>query len=336
MLKHLSRLVATLAFAVIAITAASSSVGAQSNGLGVSPKESYTMKAGQSANNTLFLSNLNKTQQLTVRIRVVDFVAEDQSGTAKLLEASDQPQTPYSLKPYLSVPDVVTVPAGGNKQVPFTIKLPANVGAGTYYSAIEYKTTTGTNPQNVSLSASTATLLFINVPGQVTELMTMQNFGFTDTNELNSKITPVFHKQPEFFDYTLKNSGNVAEQPVGSIIIKNIFGKTVANIKNANPKSQIALIGQTRRFTGCVPISDAAEKVPLDTNCTSLHLAPGFYTATLASFYGQNGQQTQQIGATAHFWYLPWSTIILLIIILIAIAAGIYYLTHRPRRHHRH
>lgn len=335
MLKRLSKLVITVTFALVAVLTAAVAVQAQSNGLGVSPKESFTMHAGQSATNSLFLSNLNKTQPLTVRIRVVDFVAADESGTAKLLQASDQPQTPYSLKPYISIPDVVTVPAGQNKQVPFTLKLPANVGAGTYYSAVEYTTTAGSNPQNVSLSASTATLLFINVPGQVSELMTLQEFGFTKSNTLGSKISSVFHKQPEFFAYRVKNSGNVAESPVGSIIIKNIFGKTVAHIDSANPKSQVALIGQTRRFTGCNPISGAAEKLPLDTNCTPLKLRPGFYTATLAVFYGQNGQQTRQIGATAHFWYLPWGSVVLLIIILLAIVAAVYYFTRRPRRHHR-
>lgn len=334
MLKRFSRLLVAVAFAAIALLTVSFSAHAQSNGLGVSPKESFTMHAGQSATNSLFLSNLNKTQQLTVRISIVDFVAADESGTAKLLQASDQPQTPYSLKPYISMPDVVTVPAGQNKQVPFTIKLPANVGAGTYYSAVEYTTTTGNNPQNVSLSASTATLLFINVPGQVSELMTLQDFGFTQDNTLGSKIKSVFHKQPEYFAFKIKNSGNVAESPVGSIIIRNIFGKTVAHLDSANPKSQVALIGQTRRFTGCNPISGAAEKLPLDSNCTPLKLRPGFYTATLAVFYGQNGQQTRQIGATAHFWYLPWSTVILLIIVLIALVVLAYRFLYHPRRRH--
>jgi len=336
MLKHLSKLAAVASFAFVVVLTASLSVGAQSNGLGVSPRESFTMHAGQTATNTLFLSNLNKTQPLTVRIKIVDFTAADESGTAKLLEASDQPQTPYSLKPYLSMPDVVTVPAGQNKQVPFTIKLPASVGAGTYYSAVEYTTTTGANPQNVSLSASTATLLFINVPGQVSELMNVEEFGFTKDDKLGSKILAAFHSQPEYFAYKIKNSGNVAEAPVGSIIIKNIFGKTVAHIDNANPKNQVALIGSTRRFTGCAPISGAAEKLPLDSNCTPLHLRPGFYTATLAIFYGQNGQQTRQIGATAHFWYLPWGTVLLLLVVLMAIVAAIYWFVRRPkRRHHR-
>jgi len=311
------------------------SVSAQSNGLGITPKQSYTMQAGQTASNTLTLTNLNQVVPLTVHINVVDFEAKDQSGSAKLLQATDQPQTPWSLKPYLTIPDTVTVPAGGTKQVPFTIKLPANIGAGTYYSAIEYTAARNDNQQQVSLAASTATLMFINVPGNVSELMTLEGFGFTNNNQNDSKYVTLFRHQPEYFAYQIKDSGNVAEQPAGSIVIKNMFGKTVANINNANPKGQLVLIGQTRKFTGCNPESTAPEKVPLDSNCTPLHLRPGFYTANLVIIYGQNGQTARQITAVAHFWYLPWGWLIGIAIILALIIVFIYWL-YRRLRHRRH
>jgi hypothetical protein len=277
---------------------------AQSNGLGVTPKESFTMKAGQQASNVLYISNLSKTQSLRVKLTVVDFTAQDETGTAKLLQASDQPQTPWSLKPYLTLPDIVSVPPDGNKQIPFTIKLPADIGAGTYYSAVEYTATAGENQQQVNVAASSATLMFINVPGNVSELLTMKGFGMTDNN-----FKSFFQKQPKSFAYRLTNSGNVAEAPAGSLIIKNLFGHIVAKVSNVNPKGQIALIGQTRRFTGCNLKSTAPEEIAKDSNCQPFNLKPGYYSASLAVFYGQNGQPTRQIGATGHFWYLPWSFI---------------------------
>ncbi|HVO86261.1 MAG TPA: hypothetical protein VMT23_00820 [Candidatus Binatia bacterium] len=324
-----------LGFAVV--FAAHSQAHAQSNGLGVAPKQSYTMQAGQTATNSLYLSNLDKNAPLTVHINVVDFEAADQTGAARLLQGSDQPQTPWSLKPYLTVPDVVTVPAGASIQVPFTIKLPDNIGAGTYYSAVEYTATRGTNPQDVTIAASTATLLFINVPGNVSELMTVQDFGFTKNNNPASHYKYLFtSNKPEYFGYRIKNSGNVAEQPAGSIVIKNIFGKTVVHINTANPKGQIVLIGQTRKFTGCNPASTAPEKLPLDSNCTPVNISPGFYTATLTIVYGQNGQPSRDIGATAHFWYLPLGWLIALIIIIVLIIVGIYWLYRKMSRHRHH
>lgn len=307
--------------------------GAQSNGLGVTPKLSFTMKAGEQASNSLYINNLNKTQPLNIHLQVVDFEASGENGSAKLLQASDQPLTKYSLKPYLSLPDNVVVPPGQSKQIPFTLKLPASVGAGTYYSAVEYIASTGSTQQQVNIAASTATLLFINVPGQVDELMTMESFGFSATT--GGKSSYASSSAPKYFSYRIKNSGNVAEQPAGSLIIKNIFGHTVAHVTNANPKAQLALIGQTRRFEGCNPRSTAADDIPKDSNCTPFHLKPGFYTATLAVYYGQNGQETRQIGATAHFWYLPWSFVVVFVIILALIIYTIYRLYHKTTRRHR-
>jgi hypothetical protein len=304
---------------------------AQSNGLGVTPKESFTMKAGTQATNVLYLTNLSKTQSLGVKLSVVDFTAQDETGTAKLLQASDQPQTPWSLKPYLTLPDFVSVPPDGTKQIPFTIKLPANIGAGTYYSAVEYTATAGQNQQQVNVAASSATLLFINVPGDVSELMTMKKFGMTDGNGFKSW----FQKQPESFAYRITNSGNVAEAPAGSLVIKNMFGHIVAKVSNANPKGQLALIGQTRRFTGCNLKSTAPEEIAKDSNCKPFDLKPGYYTATLAVFYGQNGQQTRQIGATSHFWYLPWSFVIEALIVIALIAYFLTRLYSRATRRRR-
>jgi hypothetical protein len=218
---------------------------AQSNGLGITPKQQFTMKAGEQASNVLYLSNLSKTQTLRVKLTVVDFTAKDETGTPKLLQASDQPQTPWSLKPYLTIPDIVSVPPEGNKQIPFTLKLPASIGAGTYYSAVEYTATAGENQQQVNVAASTATLLFINVPGDVSELLTMKSFGMFDNNKFKS----FFQKQPQSFAYRITNSGNVAEQPAGSMIIKNMFGHIVAKVSNANPKGQATRqIGATSHF----------------------------------------------------------------------------------------
>lgn len=328
--KQIIKLVSTVTAALALSLLPAIKVNAQSNGLGVTPKESYTMEAGQQASNVLYLNNLSKTQPLTVHLSVVDFTAEDETGAAKLLQASDQPQTPWSLKPYLTLPDFVTVAPASTKQVPFTIKLPASIGAGSYYSAVEYTATTGANQQQVNIAASTATLLFINVPGQVSELLTMKSFGMY--NPKTTKFQSVFHSLPSYFAYRIQNTGDAAEAPAGSLVIKNLAGHIVAKVDNANPKGQIALISQTRRFVGCNPKSTSSQDLPKDTNCTTFDLKPGFYTATLAILYGQNGQPTRQIGATAHFWYLPWGFVVEVLIVLALIVYFAYRIYSRVNR----
>lgn len=324
-------LIAALVFLYSLILA--NPTNAQSNGLGVTPKESYTMKAGQQATNTLFLSNLNKTQPLRVKLTVVDFTSLDESGSAKLLQSSDQPETPWSLKPYITLPEFVTVEPGASKQIPFTLKLPANIGAGSYYSAISYTASTGSGSQQVTIAASTATLLFINVPGNVTEQLTLKQFGMFNMEK--NKFQSFFQKPPTYFAYRIQNDGNLAESPAGTVVVKNIFGKIVAKVDNANPKGQLALIGQTRRFQGCNVKSKAPEELPKDSNCTPLKLSPGFYTANIVIFYGQNGQPTRQIGATSYFWYLPWSFIIIVVAVLLLLIYAIYRLYSHTRRRKR-
>ncbi len=320
---------------VVALLGVRLSTSAQSNGLSIVPKLSFTMQAGTQASNSLYINNLSRTEPLNIHIQVVDFEASGQSGAAKLLQASDQPQTSWSLKPYLSLPDNVTVPAGQSKSIPFTIKLPASIGAGSYYSAVEYIAGSGSTQQQVNIAASSATLLFINVPGQVNELMTMENFGFAKSEGANS--SSVFQKSPSFFAYTIKNSGNVAEEPAGSMVIKNIFGHTVANVSNANPRGQLALIGQTRRFEGCNPKTTDPGELGKLSNCTPFKLGPGFYTATLVIYYAQNGQQSHQIGATSHFWVMPLYFVIIFLLVLALIIYAIYRLYHKTsRRHHHH
>lgn len=307
-------------------------VAAQSNGLGVTPKLSYTVQAGSQVSDTLYVDNLNKTQALNLHVSVVDFTSQDQSGTPKLLQAANEPLTPWSLKPYITMPDYVTIAAGQSKLIPLTVKFPANLGAGTYYSAVEYAAVTGNGSQQVNVAASSATLLFVSVPGDASELLTLQKFGATDKNQAFKSL---FTSSPEYFAYTLKNNGNVAESPAGSLVIKNIFGKISAHIDNVNPKSQLALLGQTRKFDFCSPKNTDAQSLAKDTNCTPLKLFPGRYSAQLAILYGQNGQPTRQIGASSSFWYLPAWFLVVVVIILLAIAWLVYKIHTRLSGRHR-
>src|SRR5690606_31911810 len=52
--------------------------------------------------------------------------------------------------------------------------------------------------------------------------------------------------------YTLRNDGNVAESPVGSITLQNLFGGSEVVINDMNPNKSLALIGQTRTFVTCI------------------------------------------------------------------------------------
>ncbi len=292
---------------------------AQSNGLGITPKLSYTVNAGEQRSDTLYVNNLSTSQVLNLKLKVIDFKPQDETGAPKLLQASDEPLTPWSLKPYMTLPDRVTIEPGKSKLIPFTIKIPKSVGAGSYYSAVQYTAVSDFDQEKVNVAASSASLIFVTVPGDASELLNLVQFGPYEGGKFQTMFAS---KPPASFAYRIKNSGNISESPSGSIVVKNFFGHVVRSIDNANPLGQLVIIGQTRRFEVCAPKSDKQEDLGKPSNCKPLKLMPGRYTAQIELLYGQNGKTNRQIGATSTFWYLPIWFVILALIVLTAIVYG--------------
>lgn len=292
--------------------------------LSIAPKKNYVIEPGKSVDDKITIRNLDSTSSLQLNLRVIDFTYTNNSGTPKLMLDANAPDTTWSLKPFLTVPKSVTVPAGSSKSVDMSVKIPAKHGAGSYYSAILYSTG-APDGGNVGLSASGVTLVFVSIPGKVTEDLQLKKFGAYDASAQGdvSGYRYITTDEPQTIGYTLFNNGNVTESPVGSIKLKNIFGKETT-IDNVNPSSSLALIGQTRTFTACIKLMSQNlnfQGTAAQANtCTSPGLWPGFYTASLDLYYGQNGNNTQEITKTAHFWYLPWWFIIVSVLILLVVA----------------
>lgn len=330
-MKKISLALAAFLAAFILTALPLAPASAQSNGLGVTPRISLTSRPGGTIRDSLRVTNLNPSQALNLKITIIDFRPAGETGTPQLLRDPNAEQTPWSLRPYLTIPENATVAAGQSANIPFTIRFPENVGAGSYYSAIEYEAVGATDQQRVNIAASTATLLFINVAGEASELINLLNFGPSEGGEIKS----IFSEPPQTFSYRIKNSGNLNESPAGSIVVKNMFGDIKANIDNVNPKGELALIGQTRRFEVCYPKSTEQTEIVKPENCQRLNLMPGRYTAELVLLYGQNGQPTRQIGATAVFWYLPPWFVAILAAVLIALAWLVYTVYRRMKSSRR-
>jgi hypothetical protein len=298
---------------------------AASNSLGVNPRRDYTIKSGEKVSDVLSVSNLSKTDDLVIDIKLIDFGPQDETGSPKLLLTEKEP-TRWSLKPYLTIASNVRVPAGKSIQLPFTIAIPAKVGAGSYYGAIKYSTTGGdTANNNVSLTSSSATLVFVRVPGEANDVLLLNKFGpFTpnSTGTSGSFGKLYIGTPPKYLSYRLTNKGNVAEQPTGSIALKNVFGKKIKIFENANPNKSTVLIDQTRRIDLCLNEqkitrndSESGREVE-ETKCNDSNMSPGRYTAQLALVYGDNGSSSHELRSLVSFWYLPvW--------FVLAVAAGL-------------
>jgi hypothetical protein len=295
---------------------------ASSASLSIVPKKNYVIDPGDSVQDKLTIRNLDPVQPLELNLRVIDFTFTDDGGTPKLMLAQDAPQTTWSLKPFLKLPESVTIAPNSSKTIDMSVEIPAGHGAGSYYSAILYSSGAPGEGGNVGLSASGVTLVFTSIPGQVNENLIVEKFGaYTKaTATEKAKFHYIMTDEPQYLAYTLKNNGNVTEAPVGSITLKDMFGKE-RTITDINPNGSLALIGQSRTFTSCIELETAnvnfnGASSPTKS-CKSPSLWPGYYTAKLDAFYGQNGNRTQELVETANFWYLPWWFIVAVIIVLL-------------------
>ncbi len=312
------------------------SAAAQSSSLSIAPKKEYVIEPGDSVDDKLTIRNLDNSADLTLSLRVVDFTFTDDGGTPKLFLEDDAPQTTWSLKPFVTVPKTVTVPKSGSKTLDMSVAFPAGHGAGSYYSAIVYSTSAPDGAGNVGLAASGVTLVFAQVPGKVNENLKLEKFGAYQQATANKEAGYFFMSllEPQRVAYTLKNNGNVTAAPVGSITLKNMFGKTY-EISNVNPSGSLALIGQSRTYTACIKLASqninfSGDRTSANT-CVSAGLWPGYYSADLNLFYGQNGNPTQEIISKASFWYLPWWFLIIVFVVLLLLAYIVWRITQAVR-----
>lgn len=329
------------AFAVVVAAAyalpAVSVSAASSSALSITPKKNYVIEPGKSVKDKLTIRNLDTATPLELTLRVIDFTYTDDGGTPKLMLAEDAPQTTWSLKPFLTVPQRVTIAPSSSKTLDMSVAIPAGHGAGSYYSAIIYSSGAPSGGGNVGLNASGVTLVFTSIPGKVNEDLKLQKFGayFPRTTGSAAGYRFLTTEEPLNIAYTLQNNGNVTEAPVGSIKLKDMYGHEY-NINNVNPSSSLALIGQTRTFTSCIKLVEQSVDFNGDksqaSSCTSPGLWPGLYTATLDLYYGQNGNNTQEITGTAIFWYLPLWFIIICLIVLVVVVYFVWRTYYKIRR----
>lgn len=330
------------AFAVLAVLAmvAVSQIGqitAQSNALAISPRKDYVLSAGESTDDTLSVTNRNTQEELNLKLTVVDFQAQDETGTPQLMRNITE-RTAWSLKEFITMPDQVVVPPGETVRIPITISVPANAGAGSYYSAIEYAAVNPLSDEQVNIAASGVTLVFLKVPGQVKQQLDLLQFG-TFVPEQSGQgghfAGLFFGERPKVLAYRLENQGNIAEQPSGSILVKDFGGNVVYEIEDANPKNQLALRGQTRRFDACINPENINQTLESGADVNAVvcgdteKLKPGRYTAELSLYYGENGNETQEITAKASFWYLPWWFVGLIVGLLLIVAGIIVYIVRK-------
>ncbi|HSE61430.1 MAG TPA: hypothetical protein VLA88_04010 [Candidatus Saccharimonadales bacterium] len=305
---------ATSSAQVKAVTAPLPAPGQAGQALEIAPPViNLTANPGQTLTAQISLRGVSK-DKLLVRGEVNDFIAAGEDGTPKLLLEEGE-DSPYSLRPWVSKLPQLTLEPRQIKNMPVTIKVPANAAPGGYYGVVRF---TATAPElkdtGVALSASLGSLILVRVNGQAKESLKIEEFAANSSSGVKGWL---FESLPISFLERIKNDGNVHEQPAGQITITDMFNKKIATV-NVNLPPRNILPQSIRKF-----------EQPLDSAVLGNTMLFGKYQADLKLTYGDTGQV---VTASLTFWVIPYKLITLIIVGLIG---GFFILRFLIRRYNR-
>lgn len=265
-----------------------SAAEAQENqaGLVISPpKTEKTITEGESFSDVIKVTN-STSSDLVLNVSIADFGPKDETGEPSFGEPEES-----ILAGWISIDKSISLGSGETKEVPYTVAVPANAEPGGHYGAVFFEPVVQTGPASGSgttIAFKIDTLLLITVPGDIVyngrirEFSTNKSFFVDSSNLVN-------------FVSRFENLGTVHVKPKGTIAIRNLLGKTVAQLI-VNEDSANILPDSIRRFENEWP-----KKYGF-----------GFYSATLNLGYGEN----QTIAATSGFWMIPWKETLGVIIVI--------------------
>jgi hypothetical protein len=272
--------------AVLAALTVVSVAGAQAAGVTVSPatfgEDVGIVAPGRTLTSTLRIRN-NENVERTYFISARDIKSLSEDGGPIFAVSGET--TGYELSSWVRVEKgPFTIAAGGSREVPFSITIPANATPGGHFGALTVSAQ-GEKPQETGLGLGyeVNSLLYIKVAGTVFEDAQLRQFS-TDRS--------IYSSADVSFKAIVANLGNVLVRPHGTIEITNIFGKHVATIP-LNESGAAVFPKGTRTFS---------ERWQGD----GFHF--GRYQAVAGFAYGEEAGSQTLAGGTS-FWILPLAPI---------------------------
>ncbi len=305
-------------FMVMAVLPVSQVLGQSSSntggsGLSITPtKFEYVIERGKAELASIQVKNVAE-RPILARIYLNDFEQDGTTGNPKLITDPAQERSASSRRGYILGLEDITIEAGETAVVDVPIQIPEDAAPGAYYGAIRFQSAPvgsneieGDTPPQVSLNASVATLILIEVPGDITERIEVSSISaYLDDQQKGS----LFTKKPTKIGVEINNLGNGFSKPFGNIIVTGPWGSgEILNyeLNDSSPRGNV-LPNSKRLFLE-------------DMNGVKW---PGRYTITGNISHGRGGEI---LTAKASFWYIPSWLIIIVVVIVLALIAGIYFL----------
>lgn len=278
------------------------------SGLSISPtRTELRIQPGQSDKVEVSIRNVTRGA-IVAKPFISDFESDDATGEPKLITDTSK-RSSATINSFVSGLQDVTLQPGENKNLTYQVNIPSNAAPGGYYGAITYRAVPANqaNPENgeVALTANVASLVLIEVPGDITEQIQVTSAKILKGDKAGSFFT----SKPNKAAIAVRNNGNGFSKPFGTVTLTDMSGKQVYSyeLNNATPRGNI-LPKSSRTFTD-------------DLKSIS---KPGRYTLTANISHGTGGEVlTQKVS----FWYIPvWLLVAMIVLVLgIAFAAFMVY-----------
>lgn len=283
------------------------------SGLSISPtRTDLRLDPGKTDILRISLRNVT-TGDIVAKAFVNDFESDNETGEPKINLDVDA-DNPASIRDFLKNVNDVPLKVGEEKTFDIPIQIPANTAPGAYYGIIRYAAVPASqvNPDagQVSLTASVASIVLIEVAGEIKEELEFKQLYFYRAGTQRG----IFTSQPDQVGVEVVNRGNSFARPFGTVTVKNPFGGGIQSIEvnNASPRSNI-LPGSSRIFKE--PISNIKW--------------PGQYQVTGSISYSNGGEI---LIVKSSFWYIPIWFIVALAVLVLAIIGAVQILRRRLRQ----
>jgi hypothetical protein len=289
----------------------------QASGLSISPlRQELTLKPGQADKIDITLKNITGGP-INAKVSVQDFQSDNITGNPQII-TDPNIKSPYSVRGFLIGLDNVPLALGEQKTFSIPVQAPANAAPGAYYGLIEYHalpansgSTSGNN--KVALSAAVSQLVFITVPGNITDRMQV-NAIHVYRDKKGTKEGLFFTSPPKEVGIDLKNLGNGFAKPFGHVGLQNSSGKEIYSYElNGGITRALVLPNSSRIFK----------------NELKNIKRPGRYTIVANISYGSG---SAILTGKKTFWYIPTWVPAVLIVVLAILAAGVFTARRRYKR----
>jgi hypothetical protein len=286
------------------------------SGVRISPtRAEETVKQGESSQAKFTVKNVTSTQ-VKIVTELNDFEPQ-QDGSPKPLKTNEH--NAATLKDIVTLPADKVLEPNEETDMSVTLNVPANQAPGSYYGLVLYKAVPlgEQGPGQVSLTGSVAGIILVNVPGQVSESMSLVSImaGKRTGSSTEIRFSNIFAQPFDNVQILLSNTGNSFLKPYGRVMVKNMQGKQVAvyELNDTDPKANV-LPNSKRSFT--TPIKGVS--------------TPGKYTIEAAISYSNGGDVlTQKISV----WYLPvWLVAFVVALVALVVFAALRTFKKKSRR----